>query len=402
MNEEERLAGVRNTWILLIAQALNGSASVASIALGGLAGDHLLGADKSLATLPVAAFSVGLAIAAFPAAMLMQRIGRKAGLLSGAVVGVAGPLVAAGGIAAGSFLLFGLGLLLSGVAGSFVQQYRFAAAQSVPDNLRGAAISRVMIGGLLTALAAPQIINLTSDAFDPTPYAGAFVAMSVVGLLGLLCLTLLRFPARTGPVRAAVGDPPRPFAEIVLQPRFLVSLLCAASSFSLMSFVMTAAPLAMVEHHHHAQSDAVLGIQWHVIAMFAPSFFTGALIRRFGKETIAGIGLALLIVSALIGLAGVEILHFWGMLIVLGLGWNFGVIGGTALLTDTYRPSERGRIEGFNDLVVFGTVAAGALLSGTLLNSSGWSGINIVVLPVAGVALVLLIILALQIRRRTA
>jgi MFS family permease len=158
----------------------------------------------------------------------------------------------------------------------------------------------------------------------------------------------------------------------------------------------------MVVHHHHTQSDAVLGIQWHVIAMFAPSFFTGGLIRRFGKETIAGTGLALLILSALIGLAGVEILHFWGMLIVLGLGWNFGFIGGTALLTETYRSSERGRIEGFNDLVVFGTVAAGSLLSGTLLNSSGWTGINVVVLPVAGVALALLVFLAVHIRRRVA
>jgi MFS family permease len=350
----------------------------------------------------VAAFSVGLAIAAFPAALLMQRIGRKAGLLWGAMAGVAGPLVAAGGIATGSFWLFAFGLLLSGVAGAFVQQYRFAAAQSVAESARSTAISRVMIGGLLTALAAPQIINLTRDAFDPTPFAGAFVAMSVVGAVGLLCLTLLRFPPRPvvgGPV---IGDPPRPFAEIVLQTRFLVALLCAASSFALMSFVMTAAPLAMVVHHHHTQSDAVLGIQWHVIAMFAPSFFTGGLIRRFGKETIAGTGLALLILSALIGLAGVEILHFWGMLIVLGLGWNFGFIGGTALLTETYRPSERGRIEGFNDLVVFGTVAAGSLLSGTLLNSSGWTGINVVVLPVAGVALALLVFLAVHIRRRVA
>jgi MFS family permease len=226
--------------------------------------------------------------------------------------------------------------------------------------------------------------------------------MGAVGLIGLLTLTLLRFPAQTGAIRGAGGDPPRPFAEIVLQPRFLVALLCATSSFALMTFVMTAAPLAMVDHHHHSDVNAVLGIQWHVIAMFAPSFFTGALIRRFGKEVIAAIGLTLLIVSALVGLAGVELLHFWGMLIVLGLGWNFSFIGGTALLTDTYRPSERGRVEGFNDLVVFGTVALASLLSGQVLTTSGWAGINTVVLPVAGLALAMLVALALQIRRRSA
>jgi MFS family permease len=391
--------GTRNSWILMAAQALNGSGAVVCIALGGLAGAFLLGEDKSLATLPVSGMGVGLAAGALPAALLMQRIGRRLGLMAGNGFAIGGGLVAAAALAFGSFWLFTFALLMVGFASAFVQQYRFAAAEAVPPELRGVAISRVMIGGIVTALLAPQVILYTRNLFDPPPFAGAFLAMSVLALIGLAVLSRLRFPPRAmAPAPGSATEAARPLSEIARQPRFLVSLLCAATSFALMSFVMTAAPLAMVGHQH-TEADAVLGIQWHVIAMFAPSLITGRLIFRFGKETIVATGLALLIASALLGLAGVELFHFWGMLVLLGFGWNFAFIGATAMLTDTYRPSERGRVEGFNDLVVFGSVAVASFFSGQILSTSGWSAVNYVVLPTVAIALAMLLVQTVRARR---
>ena len=268
--------------------------------------------------------------------------------------------------------------------------------------MRGLAISRVMIGGVVTALVAPQVILYTRNLFDPLPFAGTFVALSVIALIGVAVLSRLRFPPRHSIAAAnAAAEPPRPLMEIASQPRFLVALLCATASFALMSFVMTAAPLAMVDNHH-TESEAVLGIQWHVIAMFAPSLITGRLIGWFGKETIVATGLGLLVLSALVGIAGIELLHFWGMLILLGVGWNFAFVGATAMLTDTYRPSERGRVEGFNDLVVFGTVAFASFFSGKILNASGWNTINLIVFPVVAVVLASLLFLILRGRRQLA
>ncbi len=396
--------GLRNTWVLLAAQALNGSGTVMAITIGGLAGSYLLGDDKTLATLPVSGMAVGLAMGAVPAALLMQRLGRRNGLLSGTGFAIAGGLLAAGAMWAGSFTLLIIGLLLVGFANSFVQQYRFAAAELVPPDFRSVAISRIMIGGVVTALLAPQIVLYTRDLFDPVPYAGAFIALAIIAVIGFAILRSLRFPPR--PTAAAIAaavvqkaEAARPLREIASQPRFMVALLCAAASFALMSFVMTAAPLAMVGSHH-TQSEAVLGIQWHVIAMFAPSLITGRLIRRFGKETIVATGLLLLIVSALVGIAGIELLHYWSMLILLGVGWNFSFVGATAMLTDTYRPSERGRVEGFNDLIVFGTVALASFFSGQILATSGWHTINVIVMPVVAIVLAALFWLVLTGRRR--
>ena len=368
-----------------------------AVALGGLAGSYLLGDDKSLATLPVSSMGVGLAVAAIPAAMFTQRVGRRRGLMSGTGFAISGGLMAAGALALGSFWLFTLALFLVGLSNAFVQQYRFAAAESVPVNLRSRAISRVMIGGVITALVAPQILLATQDLFDPIPFAGGFVALSIVALGGLFFLRQLHFPSGQTRVDLALStiEPPRPFSVIAMQPRFIVALLCAASSFGLMSFVMTAAPLAMVDHQH-TQAEAVLGIQWHVIAMFAPSLVTGRLIAVFGKTAIVATGLALLIASAILGVAGLELFHFWGMLVLLGVGWNFSFVGATAMLTDTYRPAERGRVEGTNDLIVFGTVAVASLLSGQILSAAGWDTINLIVLPVAAIVLAAVLVLALR------
>ncbi|MHA1559342.1 MAG: MFS transporter [Alphaproteobacteria bacterium] len=378
---------------------MNGAGPVIAVALGGLAGSYLLGDDKSLATLPVSSMGVGLAVAAIPAAMFTQRVGRRRGLMSGTGFAISGGLIAAGALVLGSFWLFILALFLVGLSNAFIQQYRFAAAESVPARLRSQAISRVMIGGVITALVAPQILLATRALFDPIPFAGGFIALSIVALGAFFVLRQLRFPSRQTQVDDSLPttEPPRPFSVIAMQPRFIVALLCAASSFALMSFVMTAAPLAMVDHQH-TQAEAVLGIQWHVIAMFAPSLVTGRLIAIFGKTAIVATGLTLLIVSAIVGIAGLELYHFWGMLVLLGVGWNFSFVGATAMLTDTYRPAERGRVEGINDLIVFGSVAAASFLSGQILSTAGWKAINLIVMPV--VAIVLVAVLALVLRER--
>lgn len=387
--------------MLLLAQAMSGTGPLVAVALGGLAGSHLLGDDKSLATLPVSSMGVGLAVAAIPAAIFTQRVGRRRGLMAGTGFAISGGLLAAGALALGSFWLFTLALFNVGLSNAFAQQYRFAAAESVPVTLRSQAISRVMIGGVITAIVAPQILLATQDLFDPTPFAGGFVALSVVALGAFFVLRQLRFPSSQTDIGDSVPtlEPARPFSVIARQPRFIVALLCAASSYALMSFVMTAAPLAMVDHQH-SHAEAVLGIQWHVIAMFAPSLVTGRLIAIFGKTSIAATGLALLIVSAIVGMAGIELLHFWGMLVLLGVGWNFSFVGATAMLTDTYRKAERGRVEGVNDLVVFGSVALASFLSGQTLSTSGWETINLIVLPVAAIVLTAVLVLALQERRK--
>ncbi|MCW5695503.1 MAG: MFS transporter [Bauldia sp.] len=392
----------RTVWLLTTSFALVGLAPLVVVTLGGLAGEDLLGADKSLATLPVAGYNVGQALFAIPAARLAERLGRRAGLMSGGSIIVAGSLLAMGALLLSSFWLFAAALLLIGCAGSFAQQHRFAAIETVPAAHRGLAISRVLIGGLAVAAVGPPVILATRDLFSPgLPFAGAFIALIAVALLSLVVLRRLSLaPPRTA--TGAVGPDARPLSVIARQPRFLIALLCAAASYALMAMVMTAAPLAMVEHHHHSQSDAVLGIQWHVLAMFAPSLVTGRLIARYGKELITAVGLGLLFVSALVGIAGTAVLHFWAMLIVLGVGWNFGFVGATALLAETYTSAERGRVEGFNDFVVFGTMAAASLLSGELLDSAGWTGVNITVLPIVATVLALLLFLVMRQRRQPA
>lgn len=384
--------GLRNSWVLMAAQAINGSSAVMAMTLGGLAGAYLLGPDDSLATLPIAAFQIGVALGAVPAALLMQRIGRRNGLIAGTSVTIIAGLLAALALSLGSFWLFAVAFLAGGVSGAFVQQYRFAAIETAPAHLRGVAVSRVMIGGIITALIAPQIVLYTRNLLDPLPFAGTYVALAIMAVIGIAVLSLLRFPPRDRVVAVPIaGEEARSLSAIMRQPRFIVALVCAATSFALMVFVMTAAPLAMVDHHH-TEADAILGIQWHVIAMFAPSLVTGRLIARFGKEAIVSIGLALLIVSAVVGVAGLELLHFWGMLIILGVGWNFSFVGATAMLADTYRPSERGRVEGLNDLIVFGSVAIASLASGAVLNAAGWTMINYIVLPIVVTVLTVLLV----------
>lgn len=376
----------RNVIVLATAQAVGGAGAPICISLGGIVGYYLLGPDKSFATLPVTGFVVGTALATLPAGMLARALGRRKGLMVGSLVGVCGGWLAAYAIFLSSFWFFCFGVLLAGASSAFVQQYRFAAADSASESFRPKAISWVMAGGVLAAVIGPQTASLTKDMLAPTLYAGAFVGLSVLAALSWIVLSFLKERPIVSVQDTSAG---RPLSEIVRQGRFIVAVLCAVSSYALMSFVMTAAPMAMVSHGH-SMSNALLGIQWHVMAMFAPSFFTGSLIQRFGKERIVVVGLLLLGGCSALALAGPHLAHFWGALILLGVGWNFGFIGATAMLTETYRPEEKNRVQAVNDFIVFGFVAAASLSSGGILNAYGWNTVNVVVFPVVIITLAML------------
>lgn len=373
----------RNVTVLAVAGALGGALPAINVAAGPLAGSALLGEDKSLATAPVTAFVLGTACGTVPAALLMRRIGRRPGFIVGMGIGATACLLAAFALAIGSFPLLCAGAFLVGFAAAFVQQFRFAAADTATAEFRPRAISLVLTGGIAAAIIGPQTVILMADLFESAPFAGAYVGGAVLACGAILVLLLLDIPKPPPPSGGANG---RSIAEIARSPEFLVAVGCATSAYALMSFVMTAAPLAMVMHDH-PRDAAILGIQWHVLAMYGPSFFTGSLIARFGAHRIVASGLVLLIGCALVALSGVAIGHFWGALVLLGIGWNFGFIGGTALVTETYRPEEKAKVQAFNDFVVFGFVALASYFSGEMLVAGGWDAVNLLVLPVALVCL---------------
>jgi MFS family permease len=378
----------RNAVVLAVASSIAGSAPPIAITLGGLAGLYLLGADKTLATLPISTFNLGVAMGAIPAAMLMRAVGRRLGFMAGSLSGIAGGVVAGLAVIYGLFGGLVAGFLLVGVAAAFAQQFRFAAADSGDAAFRARAISWVMIGGVAAAIIGPQTVILTRDLLSPIPFAGAFFAMAVLAGVSTLVVSFLRGQARAAPPRASLQGG-RTLFEIARQPRFIVAVLCGMGSYGLMALVMTAAPLAMVACGL-GEDNAALGIQWHVLAMFGPSFVTGSLIARYGVDVIITIGMALLVACGLVALSGIELANFWGALILLGLGWNFGFIGATAMLTETYRPEERGKVQGLNDFLIFGSVAAASFASGSLFTSVGWEWINYLVFPVVAICVIAL------------
>jgi len=373
----------RNVRLLTVAQALGGAGPPIIISLGGLVG-HELAPDPALITLPVSLYNLGLAASTLPAAYLMRRLGRRNAYLLGALAAAIGGLFAAGGIVAASFLLFCLGTFAAGFQGANVQSYRFAAAEGVPAALRPKAISAVLVGGLFAAVIGPQLVIWTRDAIPDAHFAGSFLSQVALAALAVPVLMMLRAPA---PSMSASRGGGRPLSAILSSPRYMLAVATGVVSYGLMTFVMTASPVAMVGHGHSID-HAALGIQWHVLAMFAPSFFTGSLITRFGKERIAALGLVLIAASGAVALGGLDLGHFWAALVLLGIGWNFGFIGATAMVADSFAPEERGRAQGANDFIVFGVVACASFFSGNLLHASGWETINWLIFPAVALVLV--------------
>ncbi|TNC14190.1 MFS transporter [Methylobacterium terricola] len=351
---------------LATAQALAGANSVVVYATGAVIGSRLA-PDPALATLPISIFVVGMAACTLPAGRIARAYGRRTAFLAGTGSGVLVGLLAALAVVLSSFWLLCLATFFGGAYAAVVLSFRFAAADCVAPALRPRALSAVMAGGVFAGIIGPQLVSHTMDLWPAHAFAATFLAQAGVAVLSGVVLMGVRLPAPTG----AEISGGRPLGTIARQPRFVTAVLCGVVSYLLMNFLMTAAPLAM-HLCGHTQDDANLGLQWHVIAMYAPSFVTGRLIARFGAPGVVAAGLALTAVAALVGLSGLDLAHFWAFLVLLGLGWNFGFVGASAMVLDCHRPEERTRVQSLNDFVVFGTMAFGSFSSGGLLARYGW------------------------------
>lgn len=391
---QSETAAKRNVFLLALCMALGNSANTLQVTLGGLVG-HVLVEDKAYATLPVTFVVAGTALATIPASMLMNRVGRKPGFVLGCLLAAMGSAIAGIGLYAGLFWLFCLGAFVFGASNSFTQLYRFAAADIAPPHFKSRAISWVMVGGLCSAFLGPEIAKYTREALSPHLFLGSYIVAALLPLLVLGVLLFLRLPK---PNVAELRDSGRPLAEIVRQPSFVVAAMAGMFGYGVMNLMMTATPLAM-QICAHPFSDAATVIQWHVFGMFFPSFFTGNLIARYGALRIIIIGTGLTLVCMAIALSGQDVWQFQAALALLGVGWNFMYIGGTALLTEVYRPAERFKTQALNDFLVFGTVALASLGSGKLLYHYGWNSVSLASLPfilIAGLAAIWLIL----VRRR--
>ncbi|MDR7027095.1 MFS transporter [Rhizobium rosettiformans] len=384
----------RNVGLLAVAQAILGSAPPLAFAVGGLAGFQMLGADKSLATAPLTGFNVGVAVGAVVVAAASRVLGRRESFMVGALMGALGSALAAFSLIQSNFWLFAFSLMLMGISGGFTQKIRFAAADASPSFYKGKAISWILAAGIISAIAGPQIAIWLKDALAPVTFAGAFLGMVPLLLCAIAVLFFLRLPT-IAEKKAEAAGPTRPLSEIVMTQRFLTGMICGISSYALMTFMMTGAPLAMVIGCGFSSELATLGIQWHVIAMFAPSFFTGVLITKFGAEKVVAAGLLILMACAVVAHWGIELWNFWGALVLLGIGWNFGFIGATAIVASSYRPAEADKVQGFHDIILFSTVALSSFSSGKVFTAFGWSVMNLIIWPVT-IACLILVLLQLR------
>jgi MFS family permease len=352
---------------LAVAQALAGANSTVVYATGAVVGD-MLAPTKALATLPVSVFVVGMALCTLPAGAVAERYGRRTAFLLGAGSGVLAGLIAFLAVLHALFWLFCAATFFGGVYAAVVLSFRFAAADCAAPDRRPRAISAVMAGGVFAGVIGPQLVTHTMNLWPPYLFAATFIGQAAVAALSAVILAGVELPPPS-PADLRAG---RPLGIIARQPRFILAVICGAVSYLLMNFLMTAAPLAM-KFCGLPQESANLGLQWHVIAMYAPSFWTGRLITRFGASAIVAVGLALIAAASSVGLFGIDVAHFWGTLSLLGIGWNFGFIGASAMVLECHRPEERARVQSLNDFVVFGTMTVGSFLSGGLLSSFGWS-----------------------------
>jgi MFS family permease len=373
----------RQIALLALCQALLYINNVTLIAINGLAG-LALAPTPLLATLPVTTYIIGSALTTVPASLAMGRWGRRAGFMFGAMTGLVGTAVAAWSVIEGSFLGLVFGTFIVGLYNAFGQYLRFAAAEvadALLPSLKDRAISWVLAGGIAGGIAGPELSKLTRELL-PNAFAGSYAALSIVALVALLVASRLHIPL---PHPTTRDGPARPLAEIARQPIFIAAVAIGAISYGSMSLLMTATPLAM-KVCGFGYPDAADVIKWHVVAMFAPGLITGQLLHRFGRPQVMFAGCVLMFLSVTIAHAGLTYWHFWGALVALGAGWNFMFVGATALLTTTYRASERAKAQGLNDLAVFVTMITSSAASGALLSASGWTDLNLIALPALLVA----------------
>jgi len=383
----------RNVGLLAACQAMLFTNNSTLVAINGLAG-LALAPRPSLATLPVTCWVLGGALATMPASLYMKRVGRQAGLTAGTFWAVAGALVCGAAIYGGYFSLLCFGALLFGVYNAHGQYYRFAAADASPPEYRPTAISLVLAGGLVGGILGPALSRWTVD-LGARKFMAAYLALIAVAAITVVLLRFIRIPTPSAAERAATG---RPLTEIAAQPKFIVAVLAAAIGYGVMNFLMTSTPIAM-QICGYAFSATAFVISSHIVAMFAPSFVTGALIRRFGTIPVMLSGAALNLVTIAIALAGITVAHFWWALVLLGIGWNFLYTGGTTLLTETYRPEEQAKAQGANDQAIFIMMLVSSFTSGATVTTAGWERVNLFALPLVALVAVALVWFLLQQRR---
>ena len=363
----------RNISILALCQALFMSGTSLMVATTALVG-FALADDKVFASLPFTLQLLATMFTSIPAAILMSKIGRKSSFLIGTVIAMIGALTCAYAVMEHSFLLFTLGSILIGIFSGFANYYRFTAADSVEKEYKSRAISYVLAGGVLAAVIGPNLANYTKDLIGNATFAGSYTAIIALYVISFILLSFLDLPHEKPPIDTK-NNSGRSLHEIARQPRFLIAVISGTLGYSTMTLVMTATPLAM-QHHQHIYSDTAFVIQWHVLGMFAPSFFTGNLIKRFVLLPIMFIGAAFGLACIFINLLGTSVSHFWFALLLLGISWNFLFIGATTLLTETYSENEKFKAQALNDFMVFSVVACASLFAGILHHKFGWQFVN--------------------------
>ena len=385
----------RNVGLLAACQAMLFTNNSTLIAINGLAG-LALAPHASLATLPVTCWVIGGAVTTVPASLYMKRVGRRLGLIRGASVGIIGAAICATAIWQANFWLLCLGTLVWGTYNAFGQYYRFVAAEVAAADFRATAVSLVLAGGLVGGIVGPTLSRFTVDLVGPK-FAGAYLALIAFALVTMAILSRIRVPEPAAAEQAGSG---RPLSEIAAQPKYVVAVLSGALGYGVMNFLMTSTPIAM-RVCGHPYGDAAFVISSHVVAMFAPSFVTGSLIKRFGAIPVMLAGAALNIVCIAVALSGVEVANFWWALVLLGVGWNFLYIGGTTLLTETYRPEERAKAQGANEFAIFAMMAVSSFSSGMIVTNAGWEKVNYAAAPLIAVVIAALAFLFFR-KERTA
>jgi MFS family permease len=380
----------RNAMVLAVAQALAGGNNTVIVSTASIAG-AVLAPDKGLATLPITGMVIGMWLGTLPVGILARYFGRRFALQTGSLFGMLSGLVSYWAVMHDQFWLLVLGTFFGGLYAAAHQSYRFAAADTASEAYRPKVVSWVLAGGVFAAVIGPQLVIFTKDMLAPHIFAASYLGQSACAVLAAVVLMFVKIP----PLPREHMTASRPLRQIMRVPRFVVAVACGIASYAVMNLVMTSAPLAMVGCGHSV-TDAALGIQWHVLAMYAPSFVTGSLINRFGVERITGIGLALLVATAFVGLAGITVAHFWSALILLGVGWNLAFIGATTMVTECHQPEERNKVQAFNDFLIFGAMAISSFSSGQLLEYFGWQAVNEVIFPTVFIAVALLAWLSMR------
>jgi MFS family permease len=384
----------RNIMILSLCVALSASAMSLIFTVAAVIG-FSLASDKSLSTLPVACMMIAMMAMTAPSAVVMAKKGRRFGFWMGAGIAMTGAMSGMGAVTYGNFWLLCVACACIGAGNAVAMQYRFAAAEAAPAEFRARAISYTMLGGLASAFIGPNLASFARDWFDTVPFLGSFVALIGLQFLLMIAIGQLRLPDMRGHKHP---EPARPLATVIGQPAVIVAIIAGALGYAVMSFVMTATPLAILDCNY-AFGDAAFIIQWHVVGMYAPGFFTGNLIKRFGALKVIQAGAILNFVCLAVGLSGQDLMgNFWVSLVLLGVGWNFMFVGATTFLTENYRPSEQARVQAINEFCVFGTVAIASLSAGTIYAGSGW--VTLLYSAALPVGLVLLVVATFAIRRK--